>query len=217
MSLRSRIRAFVTLGRGVARGIPELEPEEDPIALFRSWFEDAEDAGLLLPESMALATATLDGVPSARMMLLKEVDGRGFVFYTNYESRKARELEPNPRAALVFHWPVLHRQVRVEGMVDRLAAAESEAYFRTRSRGSQLGAWASRQSRELGGRGELERRYEEHRERFRDREVPLPPFWGGFRLAPERIEFWQGRANRLHDRLLYTRSGDVWKVARLYP
>lgn len=166
---------------------------------------------------MTLATATPDGVPAARMMLLKGVDQRGFVFFTNYESRKARELLANARAVLVFHWALLQRQVRVEGLVERLTEAESSAYFQTRSRGSQIGAWASQQSAELTSRAELEQRVSEYQAKFAGRQVPLPPFWGGFRLKPDAIEFWQGRINRLHDRLRYTRADGGWAVARLYP
>lgn len=166
---------------------------------------------------MALATATPDGVPAARMMLLKGVDRRGFVFFTNYESRKGRELLANPRAALVFHWAALQRQVRVEGSVERLTVAESEAYFRTRPRGSRIGAWASRQSADLSSRADLDRRVAEYEAKFAGQEVPLPPFWGGVRLRPAAIEFWQGRINRLHDRVRYTRTDGGWAVARLYP
>jgi pyridoxamine 5'-phosphate oxidase len=166
---------------------------------------------------MTVATATAGGAPSARMMLLKGVEDGGFVFFTNYESRKAAEIEANPRAALVFHWPVLERQVRVEGTVARLDPAASEAYFRTRPRGSRIGAWASRQSAALADRAELEAQVREHEARFAGGEVPLPPFWGGFRLVPERIEFWQGRLNRLHDRLRFERAGTGWRAVRLYP
>lgn len=215
--MRSNLRAILTLGRGVTKGISPLTAGEDPIPMFRTWFDDARGAGIFLPERVALATATTDGAPSVRMMLLKGVDERGFVFYTNYGSRKGDELEQNPRAALCFHWPVLERQVRVEGPVARLTSEESEAYFRTRPRGSRIGAWASEQSRELSNREALERRFKEHDARFRGGDVPLPPFWGGYRVRPERIEFWQGRANRLHDRLLYTRSSGGWKIRRLNP
>ena len=215
--VRAALRTLLTLGRGVVRGIPPLTPADDPIAFFQRWFADARAASIYLPESMTVATASPDGAPAARMMLLKSVDQRGFVFYTNYESRKGAELAVNPRVALVFHWPVLQRQVRVEGAVERLTEAESAAYFRTRARGSQIGAWASRQSSELASRAELERRVRDQEERFAGQEVPLPPFWGGFRLAPVAIEFWQGRINRLHDRVRYTRDGSGWQVARLYP
>lgn len=217
MSLRSTLRALVTLGRGVTKGLDELTAADDPIRLFTRWFDDAKRAGIFLPDAMTLATATPDGVPSARMMLLKGVDERGFVFYTNYESRKAGDLAANPPGALVVHWAILERQVRVEGRVERLSEAESAAYFRTRARGSQIGAWASRQSAPLSSRAELERRFEDADRRYAHDEVPLPPFWGGYRLRPERIEFWQGRLNRLHDRLQYDRDGDRWRVTRLYP
>lgn len=217
MSLLAKVRALVTLGTGVARGLPELTAADDPLALFQHWLDDAQRAGILLPEAMTVATSTPEGVPSARMMLLKGVDHEGFRFFTNYVSRKASELDANPRAALVFCWPVLERQVRVEGMVQRLSHTESERYFRTRPRGSQLGAWASPQSAPIASRAELEQRFHELERRFRGGDVPLPEFWGGYRLHPERIEFWQGRLNRLHDRLVYTRAGDRWEVARLAP
>lgn len=217
MSLLSKIRTILTLGRGVVRGIDELSVTDDPISMFRKWYGEAERAGLFLPEAVAVATATPDGGPSVRMMLLKGVDRGGFVLYTNYASRKGRELAANPRASLCFYWGILERQVRVEGTVEKLSREESEAYFRTRPRGSQIGAWASEQSRPIESRAELERRFREHSERYRGEEVPLRPDWGGFRVEPRRIEFWQGRLDRLHDRLRYERSGDVWEVVRLQP
>ncbi len=201
----------------MATGLSELKAGPDPIALFANWFAAARRSGILLPESMALASSTPDGVPSVRMMLLKGFGADGFAFYTNYESRKATELFENPRAAIVMHWPILERQVRIEGTVEKLPPEESEAYFETRPRGSQLGAWASQQSAELESRQVMERRYREHEAKFAGGDVPLPPFWGGFRLVPQHIEFWQGRLNRLHDRLRYTREGDGWAVTRLYP
>jgi pyridoxamine 5'-phosphate oxidase len=217
MSLKSSLKAVLTLGQGLAGGIPEAAEDADPIELFVAWFEAARESGILLPESVALATSTPDGMPSVRMVLLKDVDARGFVFFTNYESQKAREIEANPRAALCFHWPVLQRQVRVAGQVTRVATEESEAYFTTRGRGSQIGAWASRQSERLPSREDLERRAREAEERFTGGEVPLPPFWGGYRLDPARLEFWQGRADRLHDRLVFRRERDGWATQRLYP
>ncbi|MGH7542118.1 MAG: pyridoxamine 5'-phosphate oxidase [Gemmatimonadota bacterium] len=217
MSVLSNIRTILTLGRGVVTGIDELSVTSDPIALFRDWFEDAGKAGLFLPDAVAVATSAPDGTPSVRMMLLKGVDMRGFVLYTNYESRKGRELAANPRASLCFYWGILERQVRVEGSVERIPRAESEAYFRARPRGSQIGAWASEQSRPVEGREALERRFREYEEKFRGGEVPLPAYWGGFRLDPHHIEFWQGRLNRLHDRLRYERTPAGWDVVRLAP
>ena len=166
---------------------------------------------------MTLATATPDGRPSARVVLLKGFDERGFVFYTNYEGRKSTEIEANPRAALVFYWGELERQVRVEGRVSRVPDEESDAYFAERPRGSQLGAWASEQSRPVRDRGALEERLRELEGEYGGREVPRPPFWGGYRVEPETMEFWQGRENRLHDRLRYHRAGELWRRERLQP
>jgi len=190
---------------------------ENPVARFQEWFREAEQAGVEVPEAMALATADADGAPSARMVLLKGADEDGFVFYSGYVSRKAGELEQNPRAALLFYWRPLGKQIRVEGRVERVSEAESTAYFATRPRGSQLAAWASRQSRPLSSREELETRYVELEREYEGRDVPLPPHWGGYRLRPETIEFWEHRENRLHDRIRYTRAREGWKVERLAP
>lgn len=217
MSIKSSIKTVMTLGHGVMGGIPEAAESGDPIEMFGTWFDAARESGILLPESVALATATPAGVPSVRMVLLKGVDEHGFVFFTNYASRKSDEIEANPNAALCFHWAVHHRQVRVAGSVTRISEDESLAYFASRDRGSRIGAWASKQSQTLGERKELEERMREMEERFRGDEVPLPPFWGGYRIAPTTIEFWQGRADRLHDRLVFTRSGEGWSTQRLYP
>ncbi len=217
MSIKSTLKSVLTMGKGVTRGLPESTADRDPIDLFDEWFAEARESGILLPESTSLATATPEGVPSSRMVLLKAFSADGFVFYTNYQSRKAVELDANPRAALLLHWAVLQRQVRVEGRVERIGAAESEAYFRTRTRGSQIGAWASRQSNTLHVRSELEEQVSEVEERFKNQEIPLPEFWGGYRVVPERIEFWQGRLNRLHDRLIYSRQEGGWDTERLYP
>jgi pyridoxamine 5'-phosphate oxidase len=189
----------------------------DPLELFRDWFAAAQKAGVHLPEAMTLATATSDGRPSARNVLLKGVDERGFLFFTNYESRKGRELAANPRAALVFHWPqAQRRQVTVVGAVERLPAAESEAYYRTRPLGSRLGAWASRQSEPLTGRDALEAALADAEARY-GTNPPLPPWWGGYVLRPERVELWENRPDRLHDRFRYTRRGGGWQLDRLAP
>jgi pyridoxamine 5'-phosphate oxidase len=191
--------------------------DRDPFAQFAAWLTEARATAIRLPETMILATATADGRPSARAVLLKGVDARGFVFYTSYESRKGRELAENPRAALVFLWDPLGRQVRVEGAVARVSQAESQAYFRTRPLGSRIGAWASRQSARLDGREPLERRAAELAATYEDGDVPLPPFWGGYRLTPDAIEFWQHRDDRLHDRLRYRRANGDWTIERLGP
>ena len=217
MSLKSSIKTVVTLGKGVAGGMPPADARRDPSELFQSLYAAAEESGILHPEAMALATADAEGRPSVRMVLLKQADEAGFVFFTNYESRKAGELDANPRAALCFHWAVHERQVRVTGAVERISEDESFEYFRTRGRGSRLGAWASMQSRPLDDRETLEARVREMKERFEGGDVPLPPYWGGYRLLPDSIEFWQGRADRLHDRLVFERQTDGWATKRLYP
>lgn len=218
MSLLSRLRALWTFGTGVAVGLPDPTGEEDPVALFRSWFDAAGQAGLFLPEAMAVSTVGDDGQPSSRMILLKKVD-HGFVFFTNHGSRKAREIESNPKVSLLFHWAILERQVRIEGAATRITAAESDEYFRSRGRGSRIGAWASRQSQPIDSRSALEARVRGARERFEGEEVPRPDFWGGYRVIPERIEFWQGRADRLHDRWVWRRAtpGAEWSAQRLQP
>jgi len=196
-----------------------MPPTSDPIDFFRELAKRAERAGEAEKgTAMALATATPDGVPSVRMVLLKTVDERGFVFYTNYTSRKASELEANPRAALDFFWPSLQVQVRVEGTVERVSDEESDAYFASRVRQSQLGAWASLQSQPLAGRGELIGRYLQEKARYIGRTIPRPPHWGGYLLRPNRIEFWISKIGRLHDRFLYERQEDgSWTRRMLYP
>jgi pyridoxamine 5'-phosphate oxidase len=198
-------------------GLSEADVDPDPVVQFGRWFDDARAADLVEPSAMTLATASADGVPSARMVLLRGVDQRGFVFYTNYESRKAAELAANPRAALVFWWGALQRQVRVEGPVQPTSQEESAAYFRTRPPASRLSAWASPQSRVIPDREVLDRRVAELAARHPDGDVPLPPFWGGYRLVPEVVELWQQRPNRLHDRLRYTRTPGGWRIERLAP
>lgn len=199
-------------------GLDEKRIERDPVKQFQVWFDEAVAAKLPMPDAMSLATVTPDGRPTARMVLLKQVDADGFVFFTNYQSSKARQLEINPYAALVFYWPQLERQVRVEGKVTKTSAEESAAYFSTRPRESQIGAWASPQSEVISAREILEQRAHELAEQYCDREIDCPEHWGGFRLNPDRIEFWKGRVGRLHDRILYELQPDgAWTIKRLAP
>ena len=198
-------------------GLDEKTIDRDPIKQFQLWFNDAFAAGLPLPEAMTLATVTRDGKPSARMVLLKQVDHDGFVFFTNYTSAKAEQLDANPYAALVFYWSKLDRQVRVEGSVVKTSAQESCDYFKTRPRESQIGAWASAQSQAISSRDVLEQRARELEALYLDREVECPEFWGGYRLKPERSEFWKSRVGRLHDRILYQRDTTGWTITRLAP
>jgi pyridoxamine 5'-phosphate oxidase len=201
----------------ISEGLDEKLIDRDPIKLFQLWLNDAMAAKLPLPEAMTLATATPDGRPSARMVLLKQVDHEGFVFYTNYRSAKAAQMDANPWAALVFYWAQLDRQVRVEGTVVRTTVEESREYFRTRPRESQIGAWTSAQSDVISGRDVLEQRAKELEDLYCDREIDCPEYWGGYRLIPDRIEFWKSRPGRLHDRILYRLEGDRWSISRLAP
>ena len=189
----------------------------DPFALFDQWFAEARESEPNEPEAMALATAGSDGQPSVRMVLLKAHGPEGFTFYTHEGSAKGLDLLQNPRVALLFHWKSLHRQVRIEGFVERVSDAEADAYFATRARDSQLGAWASDQSRRLDGRETFERRFEEAKRRFEGEDVPRPATWGGYRIVPERIEFWTAREHRLHERRLFTRVNNGWSEGLLYP
>lgn len=190
---------------------------DDPHALFAAWLEDARGSEPNDPNAMAVATVGADGMPSVRMVLLKGHDAHGFVFYTNQQSRKAGELTANPKAALLFHWKSRRRQVRIEGPVSLVADAEADAYFASRGRDSQLGAWASDQSRPLADRATFEARFEAEQARFEGRDVPRPPHWGGYRVTPARIEFWSDRAHRLHERRVFTRTADGWHEGLLYP
>jgi pyridoxamine 5'-phosphate oxidase len=192
-------------------------PISEPYEQFRRWFAEAEATEPNDPNAMAIASVGADGQPSVRMVLLKDADTRGFVFYTNYESRKGRQLQETRKAALLFHWKTLGRQVRVEGSVENVTDAEADAYFASRHRSSQIGAWASQQSRPLESRFELEKRVAAYGAKYAIGTVPRPPYWSGFRIVPDRIEFWENKPFRLHDRLVYRRAGDGWTTEKLYP
>ncbi len=204
--------------RGLTRGLRESDLTADPMVLFDQWFHFARKAWIFWPDSTALATASADGQPSVRMVLLKSYDARGFVFYTNYESQKGRELEENPRASMVIYWHDLLRQIRMTGTVEKISREDSEKYFHRRPRGSQIGAWASNQDSAVASRDELMQKYDRFEKEFAGQPVPLPPYWGGFRLIPGQIEFWQGRTYRLHDRFRYSRDEKgQWTWVRLSP
>lgn len=197
--------------------LKEADVDPDPIRQFERWFAEALAAQVLEPNAMTLSTASRDGVPSGRIVLLKGVDARGFAFYTDYRSRKSAELAENPLAALTFLWKEIERQVRITGSVSRVSAEESESYFRSRPVGSRIGAWASHQSSIIPNRADLEERVRTVSERFSKSDVPLPSHWGGFRVLPDEIEFWQGRSDRLHDRIRYRREETAWVIERLSP
>jgi pyridoxamine 5'-phosphate oxidase len=203
MTLFEKLRCLFTFGQGVALPLPDISAQTNPIQLFDQWFNDAIKSGILLPESMSVSSCDKSGQPSSRMVLLKEFDDNGFVFYTNYASRKSQDLSENNKIALLFHWNVLQRQVRIEGVVEKVTREQSEKYFHSRDRGSQIGAWASKQSSPLANKEELQKQENYYTEKFSGQEIPLPEFWGGWRIKPHYIEFWQGRANRLHDRICF--------------
>ncbi len=211
-------RSIARLRREYARAaLTESDVAADPLEQFRKWFDEALHADVTDVNAMALATATPQGVPSVRMVLLKGFDARGFVFFTNYESRKGTEIAANPRAALLFYWPDLERQVRVEGVLERVSAEESLEYFRSRPRESQISASISRQSSAVKHRHDLDEAYRQFDEHYHNVEIPLPSFWGGYRLRPAVLEFWQGRPSRLHDRIRYRQEGASWLIERLAP
>ena len=198
-------------------GLDKVDVAPDPIAQFRIWFEAALEAGVPEPNAMHVSTVTADGRPDGRIVLIKDVSDAGFVFYTNYESRKGRELTERPFAALTFFYPELERQIRIEGRVEKVSAEESDAYFDSRPRGSQIGAWVSNQSRVVESRDMLERRQRDLEAQFDGGPVPRPAHWGGFRVVPDTLEFWQGRPSRLHDRIRYRKEGQAWVIERLSP
>ena len=217
MTLFEKLRCLFTFGQGVALPLPEISKNATPLPLFTQWFDDANKSGILLPEAVSVSTCSETGQPSSRMVLLKSFDENGFVFFTNYGSRKSHELTANSQVALLFHWNVLQRQIRIEGTVEKVSPQESADYFHSRDRGSQVGAWASKQSKKLKNDSELSDRMKHFQEKFSEGEVPHPEFWGGWRVKPHYIEFWQGRANRLHDRICFEKQDSSWTKHKLHP
>lgn len=217
MTLLEKLRCLLTFGQGIVLPLPNISPEATPEQLFEKWFSDANKAGILLPESMSVSSCNAKGQPSSRMVLLKDYDQDGFVFYTNYGSRKCRDFADNNKVALLFHWNVLQRQIRIEGTLEKVTEEESAEYFNSRGRGSQVGAWASKQSQRLSHDNELKDRMSYFENKFSSGQVPHPEFWGGWRVKPQNIEFWQGRANRLHDRVCFEKEGGEWARHKLHP
>lgn len=220
MTLLEKLRCLLTFGQGVALPLPAISEHSEPLPLFKKWFEDANQSGILLPEAMSVSSCGKDGQPSSRMVLLKEFNDDGFVFYTNYGSRKSQNLEENNKVALLFHWNVLQRQIRIEGEVEKVTIKESADYFHSRDRGSQIGAWASKQSKQLSQDNELINRVDYFNQKYPHGEVPHPNFWGGWRVKPRYIEFWQGRSSRLHDRVCFEKeciNDAEWKNFKIYP
>ena len=218
MNLVEKLKCLFTFGQGVALPLPNISNETDPFSLFEQWFNDAKKSGILLPESMSISTCDTNGQPSSRMVLLKEFDKNGFVFYTNYTSRKSQELDSNNKISLLFHWGVLQRQIRIEGEVSKVPVEQSQRYFHSRDKGSQIGAWASKQSAKLSTAKELTEREEYYKNKFSKlTEIPYPEFWGGWNVKPHYIEFWQGRTSRLHDRICFEKNEEHWSNYKVHP
>jgi pyridoxamine 5'-phosphate oxidase len=217
MTLFEKLRCLFTFGQGVALPLPPIGENADPLSLFQLWFDEANKSGILLPEAMSVSSVSQDGQPSCRMVLLKEFNQDGFIFYTNYASRKSHELNDNGKIALLFHWNVLQRQIRIEGCIEKVSAEQSAKYFHSRGRGSQIGAWASRQSSKIQTETELADNVDYYTKKFAGQEIPLPEFWGGWRVKPNYMEFWQGRASRLHDRVCFEKSASGWDNFKLQP
>ena len=217
MTFLEKLKCLFTFGQGVALPLPDIQPDMPPMELFSQWFDDANKSGILLPEAMSVSTVDASGQPSSRMVLLKKFNEQGFVFYTNFGSRKHQEIADNSKVSLLFHWAVLQRQVRIEGIVKPTSVNESETYFHSRDRGSQIGAWASKQSQKLNNETELQNRFDHYEKKFANSTVPLPEFWGGLRVEPHYMEFWQGRASRLHDRICFEKHHDNWQQFKLHP
>ncbi len=217
MTLFEKLRCLLTFGQGVALPLPPIGENADPLSLFKLWFDEANKSGILLPEAMSVSSVSQDGQPSCRMVLLKEFNQDGFIFYTNYASRKSHELNDNGKIALLFHWNVLQRQIRIEGCIEKVSAEQSAKYFHSRGRGSQIGAWASRQSSKIQTETELADNVDYYTKKFAGQEIPLPEFWGGWRVKPNYMEFWQGRASRLHDRVCFEKSASGWDNFKLQP
>jgi pyridoxamine 5'-phosphate oxidase len=218
MTLFEKLRCLLTFGQGVALPLPKIPEGAQPFPLFSQWFKEAKKSGILLPEAMSVSSCGTDGQPSSRMVLLKEFSEDGFVFYTNYASRKSQNLEENNKVALLFHWNVLQRQVRIEGTVEKVSAEQSAQYFHSRDHGSQVGAWASKQSTKIIQNNELQERVDYFNAKYPQGEVPHPNFWGGWRIKPNYIEFWQGRTSRLHDRICFEKQDSgQWIQYKLNP
>ncbi|MGJ8694129.1 MAG: pyridoxamine 5'-phosphate oxidase [Thalassotalea sp.] len=218
MTLIEKLRCLFSFGQGVALPLPIIDETTTPTSLFEQWFNDAKQSGILLPESVAVSTCGTDGQPKSRMVLLKAYDQDGFIFYTNYGSDKSQQLAENQKIALLFHWGVLQRQIRIEGSVEKVDSATSAAYFHSRDRGSQIGAWASHQSKTVLSDEQLKEQVKFYENKFKGQTVPLPEFWGGWRVKPNYFEFWQGRASRLHDRLCFSLNNDKqWQAFKRQP